>query len=277
MSGAVGQPVQQRTGPGEALHEIAFIGAPERRLLAVHRAARAPLRAAFVLCPPFFHEQFLSYRLLSLVAARLAERGIASLRFDYFGSADSWGEETEFSLEGAVADTETALAELARLAPGVPLIAFGARAGAWPAATIAARHRLPLWLWQPMPDGAAWLAELEAMDARERGSRLRYAFIGDEPKPADPQRLLGSYCPPEMRARIAQQRLADLITRDVPDVQVVDDEHAPALAAARQILRLPTSATGWHAYIDMKATFITPPVAACIEGLAQSAPSAVAA
>jgi alpha/beta superfamily hydrolase len=277
MTGAVAQPAQERAGAGEALHEIGFIGAQERRLLAVYRAARAPLRAAFVLCPPFFHEQFLSYRLLSLVAARLAERGIASLRFDYFGTADSWGDEDAFSLDGAVADAETALAELARRVGSVPLIAFGARAGAWPAATIAARHRLPLWLWQPLPDGAAWLAELEAMDARERASRLRYPFIGAESKPLDPQRLLASYCPPPLRADIARQRLDELITRDVADVQVVDDEHASALPTARQTLRLPVTATGWHAHIDMKATFITPPVAACIDGLAQSIPSVVAA
>ncbi|HEY6942486.1 hypothetical protein, partial [Dokdonella sp.] len=184
MMAAAASPAPERANP--ASHEFEFAGPPERRLFTVYRAARGTARAALVLCPPFFHEQFLSYRLLSLVAARLAERGIASLRFDYYGTGDSWGDETAFDLEGASGDADMALAELGRRLPGVPPIAFGARAGAWPAARLAHRHRLPLWLWQPLPDGRAWLDELVAMDARERASRLRYPFIGREPKPADP-------------------------------------------------------------------------------------------
>ncbi len=256
---------------GEILHEFAFAGAAQRRLFTVWRAAHGPLRAAFVLCPPFFHEQFLSYRLLSLVAARLAERGIASLRFDYFGTGDSWGDETAFTLDGADEDAETALAELTRRAPDVPLIACGARAGAWPAARLARRHRLPLWLWQPLCDGRVWLDDLVAMDARERASRQRYPFLGAQPKPADPERLLAARCPPALRAQIAAQRLAEPLAGDELRVCVVDDERAAPLACAHQRLALPPAAAAWHEQIDLHATFITPPVAACIDALAQTA------
>jgi len=275
MTAAIAPPAPERAG--EALHEFAFAGAPDRRLFTVFRAARGAPRAAFVLCPPFFHEQFLSYRLLSLVAARLAERGIASLRFDYYGSGDSWGDETAFTLDGAFADAGTALDELARRVPGVPLVAFGARAGAWPAARLAQRHRLPLWLWQPLTDGHAWLDELVAMDARERASRLRYPFIGTQPKPAEADRLLASYCPASLRAQIAAQSLDGLLAEArsadaALDLRVVDDERAAPLPQARQHVALPAAAAGWHAHIDLRATFITPPVAACIDALAQAAP-----
>ncbi|MGN6517924.1 MAG: hypothetical protein ACTHK2_00685 [Dokdonella sp.] len=275
MTAAIARPAPERAG--EALHEFAFAGAPGRRLFTVFRAARGAVRAAFVLCPPFFHEQFLSYRLLSLVAARLAERGVASLRFDYYGSGDSWGEESAFTLDGACADAETALAELARRVPAAPLIAFGARSGAWPAARLARQHRLPLWLWQPLTDGRAWLDELVAMDARDRASRLRYPFIGTQPKPADPDRLLASYCPPALRAQIAAQRLDELLTGAALDLRVVDDERATPIAQARERLVLPAAAAGWHEQIDLRATFITPPVAACIDALAQAAPGGAAA
>ena len=76
-----------------------------RRIFAVYRPASTQ-RAAVLVCPPFFHEHFLSYRLLSQIAERLATNGISSLRFDYFGAGDSDGESSEFSLDGAIADTE---------------------------------------------------------------------------------------------------------------------------------------------------------------------------
>jgi hypothetical protein len=115
------------------------------------------------------------------------------------------------------------------------------------------------------------------MDARERASRLRYPFIGTQAKPADADRLLASYCPASLRAQIAAQRLDDVLAQarsaDAAfDLRVVDDERAAPLPHARQQLGLPSAAAGWHAQIDLRATFITPPVAACIDALAQAAP-----
>lgn len=259
-----------------ALHEFAFVGEPQRRLLTVFRAAQGHARAALLLCPPLFHEHFLSYRLLSLVAARLAERGIASLRFDYYGTGDSWGSETDFTLAGALDDAEVALAELARRVPHVPRIALGARAGAWIAARLAQRHGLALWLWQPLLRGQAWLDELVAMDGRERASRQRYPFLGAQPWPSDPARLLAAYCPPALRAELAAQDLGALLDARIPQLHVVDDERAAPLPQALTQQRLPVAAAAWHEQIDLRATFITPPVAACIEALAQVAPGGAA-
>lgn len=262
---------------GDIAHELAFAGVPERRLLTVYRAAVGRPRAAFVLCPPFFHEQFLSYRLLSLVAARLAGHGIASLRFDYCGTGDSWGGDTAFTLDGALADAQTALAELARRVPDVPLIAFGARAGAWVAARLALQQRLGLWLWQPIRDGSAWLAELVAMDERERTSRQRYPFMRKRAQPADPERLLASHCPPSLRSALAAQQLDAMLTSAELEACVVDVASAPALASAARWFELPDAAAHWHEYIDLHATFITPAVAACIDALAEAAPHRTAA
>lgn len=251
-------------------HEAFFIGADERRLFCVYRAPPSGVRAAMVLCPPFFHEQFLSYRLLSLVAARLAERGIASLRFDYFGSGDSAGEESEFSVAGAIADTETALATLAARLPGVARIAFGARAGAWPAAGVAAAHRLPLWLWQPLTEGSLWLDQLERLDVAERASHERYPFMGATIKAPEPDRLLSASCSPALRAEIARQRLADGLAGTNLPVEVIDDADAVPLPDARHTFALPHATAQWHAKIDMKATFVTREVAASIDALAHT-------
>lgn len=251
----------------EPAHEGVFIGAPERRLFAVFRPAVGPVRAAFVLCPPFFHEQFLSYRLLSMIGVRLAARGVASLRFDYFGTGDSAGEETEFSLAGAIADTETALAALRERVPATPLILCGARAGAWPAAVVAVAHRLPLWLWQPLPDGAQWVTELEQADARERASLARYPFLAGAPKQGDPDRLLASYCPPSLRAELAKVRLSDLLSSAGIGIDVVDDEEAAELPYADRTLRVPHATAVWHAKIDIRAAFVSREIGACIDAL----------
>lgn len=251
----------------DGIVEGSLIGPPQRRLFTVFRPASGRVRAAFLQCAPFFHEQFLSYRLLTLMGMRLAERGIASLRFDYFGSGDSGGEEDAFSLAGAVADTGVAFDALRQRLPGVPLIVCGARAGAWPAASVAAARRVPLWLWQPVPDGAQWIRALEDMDARERASHARYPFLGPVPKPANPDRLIASYCPASLRAEIARARLVDILpNRDIA-VDVVDDDEAAELPFARRTLRFPHAAGQWHAKIDIRVAFVTREMAACVDAL----------
>jgi len=245
----------------EGIVEGSFIGPPHRRLFSVLRQASSRPRAAYLLCPPFFHEQFLSYRLLSLMGMRLAERGIASLRFDYFGSGDSGGEEDAFSLAGAIADAGVALDVLRQRLPDVPLIVCGARAGAWPAASVAASRGLPLWLWQPL-------------SARERTSHARYPFLGPVPKPADPDRLVASYCPQSLRAEIAQAKLVDILAHRDIAVDVVDDDEAAELPFARRTLRFPHGAGQWHAKIDIRVAFVTREMAACVDALGNGIDSA---
>jgi uncharacterized protein len=251
----------------ERVAEGLLVGPPDRRLFAVFRPATGPVRAALLFCPPFFHEQFLSYRLLSLMGARLAARGIASLRFDYYGTGDSPGAEEDFSLAGAIADAGVAFDALAERLPGVPIAVCGARAGAWPAARVAVRRGVPLVLWQPLHDGAAWLRTLTEMDASERASRERYAFLG-APKSAEPDRLIASYCPSALRREIDAVRLADILAGSDVTVDVVDGDEAAALPRARRTLRFPEAAGRWHAKIDIRVAIVTREMAACIDTLA---------
>lgn len=247
--------------------EGSFVGHPRRRLFTVLRRPSQAPRAAVLLCPPFFHEQFLSYRLLSLVCTRLAERGIASLRFDYFGTGDSGGGDEDFTPEGLIADTRLALETLGGHVPAVPTIVFGARAGALPAATVAAERALPLWLWQPVADGAAWLRELEAMDARERGSLERYPFLHGRVRPAEPGRLVASYCSPALRAWFRRARVEDIAANAGIAIDVVDGEDEAPLACARSTLRIPRAAAAWYARIDIRVAVLTREIARCVDAL----------
>ncbi len=51
----------------------------------------ATARAGVVICAPLGHEHYLSYRGLRLLGDDLAERGFATVRFDYAGEGDSGG------------------------------------------------------------------------------------------------------------------------------------------------------------------------------------------
>ncbi len=63
-----------------------------------------------VFCHGFTGNKFESHRLFIAIARRLAERGIASLRFDYRGSGDSSGEFSDMTLATLKEDVGTASA-----------------------------------------------------------------------------------------------------------------------------------------------------------------------
>lgn len=139
-------------------------GLPSRRLFGVFHPAREPLQAALLICPPFFHEHARSYRLFALLADALSEFGIATLRFDYYGTGDSEGDDIDFSIEGACADATEALAHLCSRAPSVPTIVMGVRGGSHPAIQLARHHATSaLWLWQPITHWPAYLDELQRL------------------------------------------------------------------------------------------------------------------
>lgn len=226
-----------------------FIGNENRRLFAVVDGEPATANALMVVCPPLLHEHFLGYRLLALICQRLASLGIASLRFDYYGSGDSEGDDSQFSLAGAAADTATAISHLRSLG-NAPLLLAGVRGGSWPALDNAANCDRLL-LWQPLINGADWLSELLQNDLAERNDRMRYPLLPSLPKASAADWLLGSACGSELRN--------ELLHADWPATppSVAIDIAAPAgndalsrWPTARQ-QTLPLALTEWIAKIDM--------------------------
>src|SRR5436190_8330984 len=73
-----------------------FFGPEQRSLFGWYHAPKdAGRELAVVICPPFGHEYINSHRSLRHLADRLAEQGMAALRFDYDGTGDSAGGDTE--------------------------------------------------------------------------------------------------------------------------------------------------------------------------------------
>lgn len=116
-----------------------FLGSSQRRLFGIHApaASRTGKRRAVVLCQPLGDEYIYAHRTMRQLAIRLTLSGIDTLRFDYFGTGDSAGEEGDIDEAGLRADVVTAIETLQDLATTDRVILIGLRAGANVAAQVA--------------------------------------------------------------------------------------------------------------------------------------------
>ena len=158
-----------------------MFGPAARRLYgALHpsEAPRVPGRGV-VLCAPFGEEASRTHRFFFVLAERLARAGFDVLRFDWYGTGDSAGDDGEGDLDGWSVDLRAACGELRRRSRPGRLTVLGARLGATvavraareandAAASLADR----LLLWDPVTDGSTWLASLRT----RRVAALETAF-----------------------------------------------------------------------------------------------------
>jgi pimeloyl-ACP methyl ester carboxylesterase len=130
------------------------LGDAARRLFAIHDPAVATGRRAraLVVCNPLGAEYDYAHRSLRKLALRLARRGIHVVRFDYYGTGDSYGEDEEADPGRMHEDAELAI-EAARDISGADRVALlGLRFGATVALRAASRHAglvESLVLWDP--------------------------------------------------------------------------------------------------------------------------------
>lgn len=186
--------------------EPRWIGDETRRLYAaLHPATGATTGFGLLVVPPLLHEQPRSRRLLTQLATRISAFGIACLRFDYFGSGDSGGGGQQMDLASMREDIGVAAAAL-RSAPGVERIAvLAVRGGSLPLAAWLGNggDADRVVLWEPIVDGAGWVAELEDADARELRSTDRYPLRRGIPVESSERQLMGFGVSPRLRGDLA--------------------------------------------------------------------------
>jgi uncharacterized protein len=137
------------------------LGSAQRRLFAIHEpAAWAAGRVrAVVLCHPLGVEYTYAYRSMRHLALKLAVSGCHTLRFDYYGTGDSGGEESETDLPGCEFDVEVAMEAIADIAGTTKVSLVGLRGGANIAAHVAMRCAgdvEALVLWDPLTAGETY-------------------------------------------------------------------------------------------------------------------------
>src|SRR3984957_3106148 len=162
-----------------------------------------------VLCPPLQADYDASHLAYRALADRLADRGVAALRFDYYGTGDSGGDPaTVASVDVWLEDVATAVGFLRDGGwPRVGLI--GMRAGALLAAEAAGRGAADfLVLWDPVTSGRAFLRESTLLGRQAIAAQWEEGRLVSSAGP-----------PPEVEAEGGSRRAAPLtlLGFDFPD------------------------------------------------------------
>lgn len=143
-----------------------FFGPAEKQLFGAYHAPAAGTSRDFgvLLCNPWGQEAVRAQRALLQLGLRLARQGFPTLRFDYFATGDSAGEDAQGSLGQWQADLRSAIQELKRRGRVETVFLAGLRLGASLAALVASgRDDVEgLVLWEPIVDGKAYAQELDA-------------------------------------------------------------------------------------------------------------------
>ncbi len=152
------------TTASASIHPLSF-GPSARRLFGIyHPPAEGPAkRPGVVLCNAFGQEAIRAQRMMRVLGERLARNGHPVLRFDYFATGDSLGDDIEGDLDGWALDVMEADRELRSISGALQTTWIGMRLGA----TIALRATAHgpsglgrLVLWDAVLDGARYLEHL---------------------------------------------------------------------------------------------------------------------
>ncbi len=200
-------PAQHTSGPTGHVEVLRF-GPAERELFGLyHRPTGETNRStACVLCNPFGQEAMRSHRVFRRLAERLSAGGFHVLRFDYFGTGDSGGDDEAGDIDGWTTDLLRAHETLLERSRCARSVWFGLRLGATVAACASMRAtRMPnrLVLWEPVSDGPAYLDELADAHVAFRKTQFRRRW--------DVERELQSRAIAEARTEVLGHPLPSLL------------------------------------------------------------------
>jgi amino acid adenylation domain-containing protein len=170
--GVASPATRQAHAPASGRIDAFHFGEAESLYGVLHAPIGAPADRAVLVCAPLGQEEARAHFVLVQLGKLLASRGIASMRFDFFGCADSMGDSTAATCLRWQQDIVEAYAELKRRTGATRIAAVGVRFGAtllWNARSLDVER---LVLWDPVGDGSAHYAELAKMRrAYERGTQ----------------------------------------------------------------------------------------------------------
>jgi alpha-beta hydrolase superfamily lysophospholipase len=247
-----------------------YFQAQGRSLFAVFHPS-VDARALVLMCPPLLHEHVRSYRFFSQLADRFAVDGVACLRFDYYGTGDSGGEDAEFDPAQATDDIARAADELRARGGDLPLVLMGIRGSALLACAAAdAAQAEAVWLWQPEYDGARHVRELETLDLAARSDPKRYPSR-ILPRAGGADELMGFRVSPALRPGLSTRNLQAMEAR-VPVTVIAGPEDPEPACAHASLLRLPKAASDWAGEIDLRSVIHVRDAEAAVTALLRSLP-----
>ncbi len=158
----------------------------------LHRPYGRQVSPAVVMCHGFAGQKIGKYRIYVLIAQRLAEMGIASLRFDFRGSGESEGNFADMTIESEVSDVQKCL-EFVRNHPNIDSSRIGLLGNSFGGAiaTLAAGsdgHIQSLALLAALFDSRQWQKQWEALNQNKNDlvmqKELSRILDGNVPGPA---------------------------------------------------------------------------------------------
>jgi pimeloyl-ACP methyl ester carboxylesterase len=212
-----------------------------------HPPKGAPRATGVLLCNPFGQEAIRSHRLFRVLADQLARQGFHVLRFDYFATGDSAGEDGEGDIEGWCRDVLSADDELRRRSGCTRTSWFGLRLGATIAAlaSLTTQHALDrIVLWDPVVDGPVYRKEMYeshlAACAASFGARWTFdQELRDMAKRAAEDEVIGFALPGLLRDQLRQICAQRLAAAQAHHVALLAEPALPGLTSLwEQITRL---------------------------------------
>jgi pimeloyl-ACP methyl ester carboxylesterase len=174
------------------------LGTADRSVFAIHEPAAkdAGRPRAAVICNPWGEEYLYAHRSLRQLALRLARIGFQTVRFDYFGTGDSGGDESQTDLAGMESDVRSAIEAARDIAGAAKVVLVGLRVGANIAARVASEQPADvesIVLWDPILSGEEYVRSILVPAGR---APTREIAVVRELRAIDPPTV-----PPELRER----------------------------------------------------------------------------
>lgn len=179
---------------------------------------------AFLLCASMGQEYIRAHRANRQLGLRLARAGFPAMRFDYYASGDSAGEDDEVSMVRWQADISTAIAELKRRSGVNQVGLIGLRLGATLAAMVGAQRGdiSHLVAWEPLVKGTDFIEEW----IEKHEERLRY-FLNRPAAETDPGKhteLLGFAVTQSLFDELRKIDLLALRQKPAQNILVIESE-----------------------------------------------------
>lgn len=213
-----------------------YFGPSDKQLFGLYHVPQPGQERDFgvVLCNPWGQEFVRAHRAISQLALRLARQGYPVLRFDFYGTGDSSGEDTCGTLGQWQVDLRTAIQELKRRSRVERVFLAGLRLGASLAALVASgRDDVEgLVLWEPAVQGPEYLQDLTTWHEEKQ-----YYFLSNVKISTERTELLGFGLHETLLADLAGLDLLAMQRKPARRILVI--ENAAALAEARpSVVRL---------------------------------------
>jgi len=159
-----------------------FIGPPSAQVFLCRLEAKnINSTKSVILFYPFGQEYMRAHKAFKQLASLLTRKGYDVYRFDYPGTGDSCGDETNTSFCDYLSASNLVIGHLSSQQQYSSISAIGLRLGALVAATVASQNKSlsRVVLWDPIADGELFIQDsIEQSDLKDHGSTGNWGIHG---------------------------------------------------------------------------------------------------